>query len=192
MTVPRTALAVLALTALGACAGTATTKPEVVRVVPAAIVPADLPGNGLTVLPSTSNEVTTGEKAQGPRLLVGDTKLWELHLGQRLVGALQLSTLRRRVNPAKAADRDAIIGQIVGVRVQRLTFKGLRVWGNGNTTAKSGATDRAIYVWFGAHTLAVLQLKGADIAPPKVAAELIPKIASQPAWQALPPSAFGS
>jgi hypothetical protein len=182
-------LAVVAA-ALGACGGTESAAPELARPVPSAIVPTDLPDNRLTVIPSTSPEVAKGQKQQGLRGLVSDTKLWELHLGQQLVGALQVSTLKRRVDPSQAEDRDAITGQILGVRTQRLTFNGLRVWANGNATATSGATDRAIYVWFGAHTFAVLQLKGADITPPKVAAELIPKIASQPAWEPLPPSAF--
>src|SRR4051794_37574975 len=91
-----------------ACATNLKTVTEPVRPVPGGIVPASLPAEGLTVLPNTSDEVKQAISSVGPQLLVSDARLWEIHLGARLVGALQVATLKRRVDPVSAKDRNAV------------------------------------------------------------------------------------
>ena len=178
---------VSALACLPACATELKTTAEPVRPVPVGIVPPSLPAEGLTLLPNTSAEVKDAISSVGPQVLVSEARLWEIHLGSRLVGALQVATLKRRVNPADARDRAAVIGQVLQGRRQQITVRGLPVW----TTPNDGAS-RAVYVWFGAHAFGVLQLKGEGITPNQVADDLIPQLASQPAWQPLPPQAYAS
>lgn len=181
----RAGAALAAVAVLSACATGVKTGAEPVRPVPAGIVPSELPGEELTLQPNTSVEVKDAISSVGSQLLVSDARLWELHLQSRLVGALQVATLKRRVDPSKAADRNAVIGQVLEGRRQQIVVKGLPVW----TTPNDGAS-RAIFVWFGSHTFAVLQLKGDGISPNQVADDLIPRLASQPAWQPLPPQAY--
>jgi hypothetical protein len=169
------------------CAGTSKPKAEPVRLVPTAVVPTALEAEGLTIQPNTTVEVKQALDSLGRQLLVSDARLWELHAGSRLVGALQVATLKARVDPTKGADRNAIIGQVLGSRHRQISVKGQPVW-----SLPNDGSDRAIYVWFGAHTFAVLQLKGSAVAAPQVATDLIAKIAAQPAWHALPPQVYRS
>jgi len=170
------------------CAACGSSRPADVgapRPVPAFLVPAALPSEGLTIQPNTTLEVRQAIASVGPQLLVSDARLWELHLGAQLVGALQLATLKERIDPAHAADRNAIIGQILPGETEEIDINGLPVW----TTPDDGS-DRSLFIWFGAHIFGVLQLKGDGVDPPRVADDLIGHIAAAPAWQALPPQAY--
>jgi len=180
-------IAALAALLVAGCAG-GTAKPKVAPVVPVptGIVPGSLPAEKLTLQLDTATEVKQAIASVGPQLLVSDARLWELHFGQRLVGALQLATLKPRVNPAHAADRASIVGQILGAEFHKIQVNGLPVW-----TVRDDGSQRAVYVWFGAHEFGVLQLKGASISPGQVADDLIARIAGEPAWQALPPQVYG-
>lgn len=163
-------------------------KPDTSPVVPVVtgLVPASLPAQKLTIDLDRSKEVRSAVRSAGPQVLVSDARLWNIHRGQRLVGALQLATLKKRIDPRRAGDRQAIIGQVLGSRAREIQVDGLPVW-----TVPDDGAGRGIYVWFGARTFGVLQLKGAEIQPAAVADELVHRIASQPAWQALPPQAYG-
>jgi hypothetical protein len=153
--------------------------------VPTDLVPAGLPAHQLTIDADATTDVRDAIAAAGPQLLVGDARMWDIHLGQRLVGALQLSTLRSRVDPRRQEDRDAIVGQALGSRARQVLVRGLPVW-----TVPDDGAKRGVYVWFGAHTFGVLQIKGDGVDTGAVADELISHIAAQPGWQALPPQAY--
>ena len=151
------------------------------------LVPASLPAQKLTIDLDRSKEVKKAVQSAGPQVLVGDARLWNIHRGQRLVGALQLATLKKRVDPRRATDRQAIISQVLGGRARQIQVDGLPVW-----TVPDDGAGRGIYVWFGARSFGVLQLKGTDIQPAAVADALVHQIASRPAWRALPPQAYAT
>ena len=153
--------------------------------VPADLVPASLPSFKLTVDPDATPDVKAAIAAAGPQVLVGDARMWDLHLGQRLVGALQISTLRKRIDPRRAEDRDAIVVQSLGSRARRIVVGGLPVW-----TVPDDGSKRGVYVWFGARSFAVLQLKADGLDAGAVADDLIGQIARRPSWHALPPQAY--
>lgn len=151
------------------------------------LVPASLPAHKLTIDLDRTKEVRNALRSAGPQVLVGDARLWNIHRGQRLVGALQLATLKKRVDPRREKDREAIIAQVLGGRARQIQVDGLPVW-----TIPDDGAGRGIYVWFGARSFGVLQLKGTDIQPGAVADALVHQIASQPAWRALPPQAYAT
>lgn len=148
------------------------------------MVPATSNQN-LTVDLDTSKEVRSAVKSAGAQILVGDVRLWNIHHGQRLVGALQLATLKSRVDPRRSEDRDEIVSQVLGGHTRQLLIGGLPVW-----TVPDDGTARQIFVFFGARSLGVLQVKGVDINANELADDLIHKIASRPAWQPLAPQDY--
>jgi hypothetical protein len=149
------------------------------------MVPTAVESQQLTVDLDETREVRSAVKQVGAQVLVSDARVWNLHHGQRLVGALQLATLKKRVDPREDADRRDIIGQILGGRARQIQVGGVPVW-----TIPDDGAHRSIYVWFGGHAFGVLQVKGDDINGGAIADELIHAIATQPAWQALPPQAY--
>lgn len=182
----RSAAALCVVVAGGACAAR-TPKLDTSPPVPVVtqIVPTAVESQQLTVDLDTTREVRSAVRQVGAQVLVSDARVWNLHRGQRLVGALQLATLKKRVDPRVDADRRDIIGQILGGRAREIEVGGVPVW-----TIPDDGAHRGIYVWFGAHAFGVLQVKGDDINGGAIADQLIHAIATQPAWQALPPQAY--
>lgn len=169
-----------------ACSSPVPTPTTVAAPVPASIVPAKLPAESLTLQPNTTREVQQAVRSVGPQLLASSVELWEIHSGDQLIGALQLSTLKSRVHPARSSDRNSVIDQILLGPSEELDIDGLPVW----TTPGGAATGRNIYIWFGAHAFGVLQLSSQNVDPSKVANDLITRIATQKAWDALPPQDY--
>jgi hypothetical protein len=170
---------------LAGCAGGTTHKVEAGAPVPVEIVPKDLPASGLTLHINNDKDTTDAFETAGPNALVGDGKVWEIRIGERLVGALEIATVKSRVNPAREKDRKAILGQILPGTTERIDILGQPVW-----TAKGDTKTKAVYVFFGAHMLGVLQLKGKGIEINTVSSDLISRVTSQPLWEALPPEVF--
>lgn len=150
-----------------------------------ALVPANTTGDNLTVDLDTTTEVRDAMRSVGPQVLVSDARMWDIHHGQRLVGALELATLKPRVDPRRPDDRDRIVGQILGSHTRQIQINGLPVW-----TVLNDGTARQIFVWFGARNLGVLQIKGDGVNPGPIADDLIRRIVSQPGWHALAPQEY--
>jgi hypothetical protein len=149
------------------------------------LVPAKTAEQNLTVDLDTTTEVRDAIKSVGPQVLVSDARMWNIHHGQRLVGALELASLRKRVDPRRPDDRDRIVGQILGSHTRLLQINGLPVW-----TVVNDGTARQIFVWFGARNLGVLQIKGDGVNAGQIADDLIRRIVSQPGWHALAPQDY--
>lgn len=177
-----TAIAVLASSA---CAGRLSSIREPTRPVPTEIVPTTLPGESLTLQLDRDPAIHSAFGQAGALGLSSDGDLWQIHAGTQLVGALQLATLKTRVNPARAADRDTVISQVLPGTPERIDLNGLPVW-----TLPTAGSARAIFLWFGTDIFGVLQLKANSVDSDKVAGDLITELASQPAWPALPPEAY--
>ncbi len=181
---------VLAL-ALAVMAGGSACADRIPKLDTSAPVPVDVglvPGKSnqdLTVDLDTSKEVRSALKSTGSQVLVGDVRLWNIHHGQRLVGALQLATLKQRIDPRRADDRNEIVTQVLGSRPRQLVIGGVPVW-----TVPDDGTARQIFVFFGARSFGVLQVKGVEINAGELADDLIHKIASQPGWHPLAPQDY--
>jgi hypothetical protein len=169
------------------CSTAAPTPVAVAAPLSSAIVPTALPDHKLTLQLDTTKDVQQAVRSVGQQILTSDVKFWQIHEGERLVGALQLATLKSRVDPARSADRNNILSQILVGPSEQVHLHGLPVW----TTPTSDASPRAVYIWFGEHDFGVLQLQSHDIDAARVAESLITHVVTQPAWRALPPQAYG-
>lgn len=181
------ALAALAAALVSGCATQAPDPVAVASPLPATVVPASLPQQRLTLQLDTTKDVQQAVRSVGRQILTSDVKFWQIHAGERLVGALQLSTLKSRVDPSRAADRNTILSQVLVGPSEQIHLHGLPVW----TTATSADSPRAVYLWFGEHEFGVLQLQSRDVDATPVAEALITHVVTQSAWQALPPQAYG-
>jgi hypothetical protein len=167
---------------LGACSARPLPLDRSTTPVPQEIVPAKLAAENLTLQVNDEPENVAVFKNAGPRSLIGDGRIWELRSGERLVGTLQLSSLRSRVNPARPQDRRALLRILPGA-TEKIDIAGQPVW------AEEGG-GKAIFVFFGARSLGVLQLKSSGVSLSAVPDELIGAIVREPLWDALPPEAF--
>jgi hypothetical protein len=182
----RTIVVAVAVAGLPGACSTAPPRPVTVAPpLPNYIVPAGVPAENITIQADETKDIRQAVQSAGPQILTSDVKFWEIHSGPRLVGALQLSTLKSRVNPAHAADRSNIISQVLLGPSQEIYIDGLPVW-----TTPSGGSPRAIYIWFGQHDFGVLQLQAQDVNSSLVSTDVITDIVSHPAWQALPPEDY--
>ena len=128
--------------------------------VPVSIVPRELtsqPGDPALTL----EEYKPGADriaAAGSRSMISEGRVWQIRRGTTLVGALQVSTLKPRVDVTNAKERDNLAGLIMSGAVQRIHVSGIEV-----VMAKT--QDKVVYLWFGSQMFQVLQLKGAGFQP---------------------------
>jgi hypothetical protein len=181
---PRAAFRVgVAVALLFAACGHAAAPPASAPAIPDAVVPAKIQASGgLTIQPNHTDEIAGAFASVGRRSLVLQGHVWEVRQGDKLVGALELATLKPRADTRKESDRRAI-NRILPTQPAELDFFGVPVF-----QAKDG--ERSIYLWFGRQVFGVLQLKGTNLDPEAVADELITIVLQDSRWPGLPPEAF--
>ena len=128
--------------------------------VPLQIVPKQLPGKtGDPAL--TLDEYKPGADqiaSAGKRSMISEGRVWQIRRGTTLVGALQVSTLKPRIDVTSAKQRDSLAGLVMSGTVQHIQLAGVDV-------VMARTADKIIYLWFGDQMFEVLQLKGAGIDP---------------------------
>jgi hypothetical protein len=171
--------ALLALAALGACGSDA--APEVAPpAVDVALAPPAV-GVDLALHENLDDETVAAFANAGEHSLVGDGRIWEIRRADRLVGALQISTVLPDVDLADGGQRESIVRQIIAGSLTRIRIDDVEVY----TTV---VDDKAVYVWFGRTVFEVLQLKDRELdgGYEDVAAEIIRHQATVPSWEPLP------
>ena len=173
------ALAVMTSAMLvGACGGDDAAVVERAEPVAAELAPAEVAG-GLKLYESTSDETLKAFTNAGDSSLVADGRLWEIRKSDRLVGALQISTVKRKVDLTKARRRDAIVDEILIGSIDRIRSGDVEVY-------TSAANDKVVYLWFGVGVYEVLQLKGDELDHNQVLADVVAHQRGQAAWRPLP------
>lgn len=166
-----TALALL----LSAC-GDSGPEPPAAKV-QAELVPSTLLDGSLRV----AEDAKTGAifKRPAPHGLVADGKVFTIRgAGDRLVGTLQLSTVRHDVDLTEPEARERIVDGVLTTSEQ-ITVGTLEV-------AQSTTTDKTVYVWFSDRQFQVLQLKpnkAVPFEPDVLLAELVAFQTAQPTWK---------
>ena len=74
------------------------------------------------------------------------------------MGALQVSTLKPRVDVTSAKQRATLAGLVLSGSVQRIETLGVEV-------VAARTADKVVYLWFGDQLFEVLQVKGAGVNP---------------------------
>jgi hypothetical protein len=122
------------------------------RPVPEGLVPAMVLDNKLGFHASGLEAARRAFAEAGPLSLASDGRLWEMRLGDRLVGILQLTTLMPEVDLQDESHRDAITRQLLPSVRDRIDIGDIAVW----TATTQGKTT---YLWFGKRMFALLTVK---------------------------------
>jgi hypothetical protein len=141
----------------GACTQSAAVEAPPPKV-PVVLVPKTLQHGTLRVRPNTSKTTQDAFKRGGSKVLIGEGRLWEIRDGQRLVGALEIATLRPKVRLASSKVRKTIVSEVMPARVDQLDVGDVTVY---STTSN----DKVVYLWFGKNMFEILQLKGSTLDP---------------------------
>jgi hypothetical protein len=163
---------------LGACGGE---EKEVVqpKVVAAELVPSSVHSNQLAFYETGIEAAKTAFAEAGPNSLAADGRVWELRLGDRLVGVLQLTTLMPDVDLHDPDHRNAIVRQLLPSVRDRIDVGDIAVW----TTTSQGKTT---FLWFGEDMFALLTVKpGTEdpIEPETVLNDVLDHMVASPAWE---------
>jgi len=174
----RTIAAAVALAAsLAACGDDEATIGVRPLAVATELAPAAV-GGDLELYESTGDEIVAAFANAGEESLVSDGRLWEIRKGARLVGALQISTVKPKVDLAEARRRDAIVDEVLVGSYDRIRVGDVEVY-------TSAANDKVVYLWFGESLFQVLQLKGDELDHEQVLADLVEHQDGLDAWRPL-------
>lgn len=169
------ALAVIALVC--ACGSGPKAAP---RLLPTDLAPAAVLGGTLhfyrNTAPGTVAAFHFGDKTS----LIDDGGLWEIRRKDRLIGTLQIETLKNNVNVHKQSVRDAITSPILVGAPSDIRLSGQEV----STLDSQGGLSTVI--WFGDHLLVVLQVKDEVVTGADLAQAVIDYQQSRTSWVPLP------
>ena len=145
--------------------------------VAADLAPAAVDG-GLKLYEGTDDEIVAAFANAGEESLVADGRLWEIRKGARLVGALQISTVKPKVDLAESRRRDAIVTDVLVGTYDRIRVGDVEVY-------TSAANDKVVYLWFGESMFQVLQLKGDELDHERVLADVVEHQEDLDSWKPL-------
>ena len=151
---------------------------------PARVDPALAPEqvlDDLRLYDNRDEETVAAFAEAGERSMIADGRVWEIRRADRLVGALQVTTVLPEVDLAEDSVRSTIVRQIIPGAQTRIRIDGVEVY----TTV---INDKAVFVWFGEGIYEVLQIKDRQLEDgyEDVATAIIRHQATTPAWKPLP------
>jgi hypothetical protein len=138
-------------------------------------------GAGLKLYENTTESTRDAIANAGERSLAADARIWEIRRADRLVGALQITTVLPRVDLRDAEVRGAIARQIIPGAATRIRIDAIEV-------LTRVVNDKAVFLWFGDGLYEVLQVKDRELEGryEDVAAAIIRHQSTVPAWKPLP------
>lgn len=176
----RAAAILVMLVALGGC-GNDPVEVAAPAAVPAGLVPASVQSNSYAFYKSELPGVKDAFANAGPNSVAADGELWELRKGDRLVGALQLTTLLPEVDLTNEDHRNQILRQLLPTARDQVVIDDVNVW-----ISESG--KKSVYLWFGRDMYALMTLKAGsedDLDSEQVLTEVVSYAASSDNWKPL-------
>lgn len=167
---------VLGAIVLAGCGKQAPPAPDPV---PMGLAPATVLKNELQLHLNDSPETAAAFHQDDNLSLISDGKLWEVRRNDRLVGTLEIATLKPNVDVARASVRNHITNPILVGATSSLRLAGQEVT---TVTREDGVST---LVWFGKHLMEILQLKDQTVTGPQLAQAIIEYQQTQPAWTPL-------
>jgi hypothetical protein len=173
---PAVAASLLSALLLSGCADKPKPAP---RPVPIALAPAKVLGGSLGLYLNTAAGTEAAFKQGAKESLIDEGKLWEIRRKDRLIGTLEIATVKPDVNLAKDDVRKQFTEPIlVGSRSD------IRVLGQEvNLVENEGGL--ATLVWFGKGLFLVLQAKDKLVTGPVLAQAIIEYQQSRSEWEPL-------
>ena len=173
-------LAVAAALTAGACGGDEKVAVRPTKV-PEGLVPTAVQNSEFMFYESQLPQVKDAFANAGKNSLAADGKLFELRKGDRLVGALQLTTLLPDVDLHQEDHRNKILRQLLPTARDEFLIDEVNVWG-------VVTDEKQTYLWFAEDMYAFLTLKPGsedDLDPEGVLSEVIAHNVSSDEWKPL-------
>lgn len=168
------------LIALGGC-GNDPVQVVAPSAVPGGLVPASVQSNSYAFYKSELPGVKDAFANAGRNSVAADGELWELRKGDRLVGALQLTTLLPEVDLTNEDHRNQILRQLLPTARDQVVIDDVNVW-----ISESG--KKSVYLWFARDMYALMTLKAGsedDLDSDQVLTEVVTYAASSDSWKPL-------
>lgn len=172
---------VVAVMVAGAACGKEPPPPPPPAMVPDGLVPEKVQDDDLAFYESTLPGVKDAFANAGKNSLAADGRLWELRRGDRLVGALQMTTLLPVVDLENSNHRDQILKQLLPTVRDSIIVDDVTVW-------LSAAPEKYSYLWFSKDMYALLTIKGGsedELDPEGILTEVVQFSAGSENWKPL-------
>lgn len=150
------------------------------RPVATVLAPATVLNGDLQLHLNATRETVAAFHADDKRSLISDGKLWEVRRNDRLVGTLEIATVKPRVDLARSSVREHMTAPILVGATSTLRLSGQEV----STVSRSDGLST--FVWFGKGLLEVVQLKDQVVTGPQLAQAVIDYQHTRPEWSPLP------
>ncbi len=164
----RRLVALVAIAFLAGACGGGGGGPELLVRVPENMVPTQLPGSPGDA-PMTLAEYKAGERSiarAGAKSMISQGRVFEVRRGDTLVGALQIATLRSKVDVASAKQREKLATLVVSGAIQKIQVSGVEV-------VAAQSADKIVFLWFGDQLFEVLQIKGEGLKPEQMLKDIL-------------------
>jgi hypothetical protein len=170
----------LAIGALCAVAGCGQSRPPAPAPVPTALAPTAVLNGSLHFYLNSAPNTVSAFRQDKKDALISDGKLWEIRRVDRLIGTLEIATVKPNINLAKASVRDNFTKPILVGATSDIRLGGQEV-----STLDSDDGVSTV-VWFGRGLFEVLQLKDTVVTGPQLAQAIIQYQQTRPEWSPLP------
>lgn len=144
------------------------------------LVPDTLNGGAFVL--AEDDKARDAFSTMGPDALVADGRLFAIRDGERLVGTLQLSTMKTKVDLTEEDNRASVINNVIPGGRETISVGPISV-------IQTLGQDKTVFLWFGRDMFQVLQLKptkASPFEPEKVLSEIITFQTAQRSWKPLP------
>lgn len=170
----------LSLLAAAGLAGCGQARPAAPQPVPVSLAPTALLKDSLHLYRNTAPDTLAAFHQDRKDALISDGQLWEIRRVDRLIGTLEIATVKPDVNLSKSSVRDSFTTPIlVGARSD------IRLDGQEVETVQSEDGVSTV-VWFGKGLFEVLQVKDTIVTGAQLAQAVIDYQRTQAAWSPLP------
>lgn len=155
-------------------------RPAPPNPVPTALAPPSLLSGSLHLYLNTAPDTLAAFRQDRKDALISDGKLWEIRRADRLVGTLEIATVKPDVNLARPSVRDNFTKPILVGAVSDIRLSGQEV---ATVSSDDGVST---LVWFGRGLFEVLQLKDSVLTGPQLAQAIIQYQQTRREWSPMP------
>jgi hypothetical protein len=168
-----------ALVAAALVTGCGRHSPAAQRPVPAALAPATVLNGDLQLHLNAAPETVAAFHQDDHLSLISDGQLWEVRRNDRLIGTLEIATVKPSVDLTRISVREHLTSPILVGATSTLRLSGQEV----STVTRSDGVSTL--VWFGKGLLEVVQLKDPTVTGPQLAQAIIEYQHTRSEWSPL-------